>query len=40
MAPGVAVFPSVETLTLIHLNRRTELEAWDVEQELRHAFAG
>ncbi len=23
----------------MYLNRRTELEAWDVEQELRHAFA-
>jgi hypothetical protein len=23
----------------MYLNRRVELEAWDVEQELRHAFA-
>lgn len=23
----------------MYLNRRTELEAWDVEQELRRAFA-
>lgn len=23
----------------MYLNRRTELEAWDIEQELRHAFA-
>ncbi len=22
----------------MYLNRRVELEAWDVEQELRHAF--
>ncbi len=23
----------------MYLNRRVELEAWDVEQDLRHAFA-
>ena len=23
----------------MYLSRRTELEAWDIEQELRHAFA-
>ena len=23
----------------MYLNRRVELEAWDIEQDLRHAFA-